>query len=111
MKRILMTLALSMLVSLRVVADSDSIIEMEVHGMVCAFCAQGISKKLGNIEAVDDLFVNLNHGLVAIALKPGQDIPDNVLRSAIIDVGYSVNNIDRRVGTLTELRAQIGREP
>jgi len=86
-------------------------IEVKVNGLVCAFCAQGISKKLGNIEAVDDLFVNLNHGLVAIALKPGQDIPDNVLRSAIIDVGYSVNNIDRRVGTLTELRAQIGREP
>ena len=49
-------------------------IEVEVNGLVCAFCAQGIEKTLRRLPATDDVFVSLEHRLVAIATRDGTDI-------------------------------------
>jgi copper chaperone CopZ len=46
--------------------------EMNVKGLVCAFCAQGIEKKLGKLPATADVVVSLEQRLVADALKDGQ---------------------------------------
>jgi len=63
-------------------------IEMNVNGLVCAFCAQGIEKKLRKLPATADVVVSLEQRLVAVALKDGQDISDADLRKALTDAGY-----------------------
>jgi copper chaperone CopZ len=65
-------------------------IEMTVNGLVCAFCAQGIEKKLKKFPATAEVVVSLEHRLVAVGLKDGTDISDDDLRKALTDSGYTV---------------------
>lgn len=85
-------------------------IEMDVNGLVCAFCAQGIEKKLRAFEATDDLVVSLERRLVAVSTKPGQDIGDDVLRTALTDAGYTVKAIRRSDEPLSAVRDRL-KEP
>jgi copper chaperone CopZ len=82
-------------------------IEMTVNGLVCAFCAQGIEKKLKKFPATAEVMVNLEHRLVAVALKDGQDIPDADLRKALTDAGYTVKAISRSDTSITDVRERI----
>jgi copper chaperone CopZ len=79
-------------------------IEMTVNGLVCAFCAQGIEKKLKKFPATAEVVVSLEHRLVAVALKEGQDIPDADLRKALTDAGYTVKAISRSQTPIADVR-------
>jgi copper chaperone CopZ len=82
-------------------------IEMNVNGLVCAFCAQGIEKQLRKFPATADVIVSLEHKLVAVALKDGQDIPDTELRRALTNAGYTVKAIQRTETPIAELRERL----
>jgi copper chaperone CopZ len=82
-------------------------IEMNVNGLVCAFCAQGIEKQLCKFPATADVFVSLEQKLVAVGLKEGQDIPDADLRRALTNAGYTVKTIDRTETPIAELRERV----
>lgn len=79
-------------------------LEMNVDGLVCAFCAQGIEKKLMKQAATAEVYVSLEHHLVAVALKDGQDIADEQLRELLRDAGYSLREIKRSDEPLDALR-------
>jgi copper chaperone CopZ len=79
-------------------------IEMNVNGLVCAFCAQGIEKQLRKFPATADVVVSLEKKLVAVGLKDGQDIPDSELRHALTNAGYTVKGIERTQTSIPELR-------
>lgn len=79
-------------------------VEIKVNGLVCAFCAQGIEKTLRAKAATDGVFVSLEHGLVAVALKPKAAITDDELTSALADSGYSVTGIQRSERTLDAIK-------
>jgi copper chaperone CopZ len=82
-------------------------IEMTVNGLVCAFCAQGIEKKLKKFPAAAEIVVNLEHRLVAVSLKDGQDIPDADLRKALTDAGYTVKAISRSETPIADVRERL----
>ncbi len=90
-----------------VLQSSAATIEMTVNGLVCAFCAQGIEKKLKKYPATEEVVVSLEHRLVAVALKDGQDIPDADLRKALTDAGYTVKAIDRTDTPLAQVRERL----
>src|SRR5215472_16994233 len=83
-------------------------IEMHVNGLVCAFCAQGIEKKLRKFPATADVVVSLEHRLVAVGLKDGQDIPDDELRKALTNAGYTVTAIQRSDTPIETIRSSLG---
>ena len=83
-------------------------IEMHVNGLVCAFCAQGIEKKLRKFPATADVVVSLEQRLVAVALKDGQDIPDAELRKALTNAGYTVTTIERNDTPIDAIRTRLG---
>lgn len=82
-------------------------IEMNVNGLVCAFCAQGIEKQLRKFPATADVVVSLEQKLVAVSLKDGQDIPDAELRRALTNAGYTVKTIQRTQTPIAELRERL----
>ena len=82
-------------------------IEMTVNGLVCAFCAQGIEKKLKKFPATAEVVVNLEHRVVAVALKDGLDIPDADLRKALTDAGYTVKAISRSETPIADVRERL----
>lgn len=86
---------------------SAKTIEMDVNGLVCAFCAQGIEKTLKGFPATAGVFVSLEHRIVAVQLKDGQDIADPALTKALTDAGYKVVAIRRTDETLDAVRNRV----
>jgi mercuric ion binding protein len=79
--------------------------------LVCAFCAQGIEKKLKKFPAVSEIVVSLEHRLVAVALRDGQDISDDDLRKALKDAGYTVKSIARTDTPIALVRERLKQAP
>jgi copper chaperone CopZ len=105
-----MKLLLKILISLLLTVSASvqaATIEMNVNGLVCAFCAQGIEKELRKFPATADVVVSLEQKLVAVALKDGQDIQDAELRRALTNAGYSVKSIQRTETPIAELRERV----
>ena len=98
---------LSSLLLLASASAQAATIEMNVNGLVCAFCAQGIEKQLRKFPATADVIVSLEHKLVAVALKDGQDIPDTELRRALTNAGYWAVAVQRTEMPLRELRERL----
>jgi len=92
-------------------ATHATTIEMTVNGLVCGFCAQGIEKTLRKDPATDDVFVSLEHRLVAVATKPDADIADATLREALRDSGYDVVAITRTDRPIAAIRGELGAKP
>jgi copper chaperone CopZ len=105
MNRIQMILAVSLIAW--AARSAAATIEMTVNGLVCAFCAQGIEKKLKKFPATAEVVVSLEQRLVAVGLKDGQDIPDVDLRKALTDAGYTVKEIARTETPIAEVRARV----
>ena len=99
--------ALVGLLLLAATSANAATIELHVNGLVCAFCAQGIEKRLRKLPATYDVVVSLEQRLVAVALKDGQDIPDADLRKALTDAGYTVTGIDRTEEPIDAIRARL----
>jgi periplasmic mercuric ion binding protein len=90
-----------------VTSATAATIEMNVNGLVCAFCAQGIEKKLRKLPATADVVVSLEQRLVAVAVKDGQDISDADLRKALTNAGYTVTSIQRTEEPIDSVRARV----
>ena len=108
MKSIVAAITLS-LASLSASAQTStpSTIKAEVNGMVCAFCAQGIEKKLKAMPQAGDVVVNLDKRLVAVEMKPGQTVSHAQIKAAIADSGYDVVKIETVPTSVKDLKAQL----
>ena len=89
---------------------SAKTVEMDVHGLVCAFCAQGVTKSLKAFPASDEVYVSLENKIVAVTLKDGQDIADPALKKAITDAGFKVVAIRRTDESLADIKARGGKK-
>ncbi len=86
---------------------AEKTIKIDVDGLVCAFCAQGIEKKLKAQPATAKVFVSLEKKVTLVALKDGQDISDDKIKSEITDAGYLVKGITRSEESFDAQRAKI----
>jgi len=78
-----------------------------VNGMVCAFCAQGIEKKIRALPQTHDVYVNLKQRIVAVELKAGQMLSNDILKSLIKDAGYDVTDIEVSDHPLTQIKVEM----
>ncbi len=70
-------------------------IQIGLDGLVCAFCAQGVEKKLKAHAATDKVFVSLEKKVALVGLKEGKDIADETIKAEITEAGYAVKSISR----------------
>ncbi len=70
-------------------------VHVQVKGMVCAFCAQGIEKKLRAEGGVEHVKVSLEKQDVLLSLKEGQGPGDARIRELLREAGYEVQAIHR----------------
>ena len=99
---------LALLFSFQVQASEiPNTLELRVDGLVCAFCAQGIERKLKGEDATEAVFVSLADGLVAVALKPGTDIADERLERLLRESGYTLRGVERSEESLDAIRARV----
>lgn len=82
-------------------------IQAKVNGMVCAFCAQGIEKKMRGLSQTKDVYVNLKQRIVAVELKEGQTLSENTVKDLIKDAGYDVTAIEMTNHPVAYIKAEI----
>ncbi len=83
MQRTLTLLALALAMTGVSAADTT---KLTVNGMVCAFCAQGIEKRLGELPQTQAVYVNLGRKIVAVQAKEGQALDVAVLKHEISEM-------------------------
>ena len=74
---------------------TDNIININVNGMVCDFCAQSIEKVFMKRIEVKGINVNLENQKVVIYLEKDTDIEDTTILTIFEDAGYTVETINR----------------
>jgi len=79
--------------------------KIEVNGMVCAFCAQGIEKSLNNIDTTKDVYVNLDAGFVILESQ-SEGVAEEKIKKIIVDAGYDVTQISLIDDTADNIRKQ-----
>ena len=70
-------------------------ITVQVNGMVCAFCSQGITKNFKAHPSIQNVNVDMTKKEVSLTLKDDKDITNDEISKLIVDSGVSVDKIVR----------------
>jgi copper chaperone CopZ len=81
--------------------------KLTVNGMVCAFCAQGIEKRLQALPQTQAVYVNLGRKIVAVQAKDGQALDEARLRHEITEAGYDVVKVETSTQTVEAIRTEL----
>lgn len=81
-------------------------IHAEIKGMVCAFCAKGINKKLRELETTQDVWVDLKSRMVVVELRDQKTMSLEAFTKLIRDAGYDVASVEYINKTLVEIKAE-----
>lgn len=81
-------------------------IKAEVNGMVCAFCAKGIEKKLNAMPDTQATFVDLKSRIVVLEMKEGKTVSVEKFTQVIKDAGYSVSKVETLPKTAKAIQAE-----
>lgn len=81
-------------------------VKATVNGMVCAFCAQGIEKRLSKLPATQAVFVDLKRRVVAVEAKPGQKLDSKQITAEITDAGYDVTRLENVTQSVEQIKAE-----
>lgn len=82
-------------------------VKATVNGMVCAFCAQGIEKRLSKLPATKAVYVDLKLKVVAVEAKEGQTLDGKQITSEITDAGYDVIKLETVEQSAAEIEATM----
>jgi copper chaperone CopZ len=85
---------------------ADDTVKLQVNGMVCAFCAQGIEKRLTALPATGEIYINLARKVVAVQPKAGQTIDVDKVKAEITEAGYDVVKVETVPQTVAQIRAE-----
>ena len=89
------------------VSFATQTIKANVNGMVCAFCAQGIEKKMRALSQTKDVYVNLKQRVVAVELKDGQTISQQTVKDIVKKAGYEVIFIETVEHPVAHIMAEL----
>jgi copper chaperone CopZ len=101
------TLTLLALIAAAAAAHAADTKKITVNGMVCAFCAQGIEKRLQALPATQSVYVNLGRKVVAVQAKDGHALDEAKMRHEISEAGYDVVKVESSTQTVEAIRAEM----
>lgn len=80
--------ALMLLLPLWAHADPQ-VVEIEVSGLTCPFCAWGVERNVEKVTGVESCDVSVEQGKARIVLTPGAKADLDAIKRAILDAGFS----------------------
>ena len=82
-------------------------INVNVKGMVCGFCAQGIEKKLKDEPGVKSVKIDLEKKNVTVETAADADVTNDVLKKLMKDAGFNVDDENiQRTPSLVETKKE-----
>ena len=105
MKSLVRIVSVAALAAATLPAFAANSVKATVNGMVCAFCAQGIEKRLSKMPASEAVFVDLKRKVVVVEAKAGQTLDQKAITAEIADAGYDVVKIETISQSVAEFKA------
>lgn len=88
-------------------SSTPSSLKLQVNGMVCAFCAQGIEKRLKAMPETGELFIDLRNKVVAVQPRAGQTLDAQRVASEVREAGYDVVASQTVAQSVAQIRAEV----
>jgi copper chaperone CopZ len=82
-------------------------VKVTVNGMVCAFCAQGIEKRLSKLPMTKAVFVDLKQKVVAVEAKEGQVLDHKTISQEITEAGYDVVKLEASAKSVADIKSEF----
>jgi cation transport ATPase len=87
-------------------AQAAQSLKLQVNGMVCSFCAQGIEKRLKALPEAGPVFIDLRNKVVAVEPRPGQTLNAERVAGEVREAGYEVVATETVAQTVAQIRAE-----
>lgn len=107
MNKTLITLALTLAGFATLPAAAATSVKATVNGMVCAFCAQGIEKRIAKMSATKEVFVDLKKKTVAVEARAGQTLDSKAIAAEIVEAGYEVVSLETVSQSIADIKAEL----
>ena len=107
MKHHFQTIAALVLAASAASSFAATSVKATVNGMVCAFCAQGIEKRLSKLPAAQVVFVDLKQKVVVVEVKDGQTLDGKTIAAEIVDAGYDVTKLETVEQSVADIKASM----
>ncbi|QTN27433.1 heavy-metal-associated domain-containing protein [Rhodoferax sp. AJA081-3] len=82
-------------------------LKITVNGMVCAFCAQGIEKRINKMGATKEVLVDLKKKTIVVEAKDGQTLDGKAISAEIVDAGYDVVKLEPVTQSVADIKAEM----
>lgn len=66
---------------------------IRVDGASCPFCAFGLEKRIGRLDGVADVRLEMKEGKVIVTLEQGATVSEEALRQAVDEAGFTPREI------------------
>ena len=93
LKRTGLALGLMLFAATAAVADSH-VYKLYVDGLACPFCAYGVEKKIGGLDGVEKVEIEIEDGLVAVTLADGATLDEATAKQAVDEAGFTLRRFE-----------------
>jgi len=87
-------------------AEAVQSLKLQVNGMVCSFCAQGIEKRLQALPDAGPIFIDLRNKVVAVEPRAGRSLDAARVASEVREAGYEVVATETVAKTVAQIRTE-----
>ena len=71
----------------------ETVVEIDIKGMTCAFCVYSLEKELGNLNEVEEVLISLKSNKARLTLKEGAHIDSDTLQEVVLQAGYTPGEV------------------
>ena len=64
--------------------------KLYVDGLACPFCAYGVEKKVGGLDGVERVDIDIDEGLVAVTMAEGSTLDEATAKRAVDEAGFTL---------------------
>lgn len=76
-----------------VLADSH-VYKLYVDGLACPFCAYGVEKKVGGLDGVEKIDIDIDGGVVLVTLADGATLDEAAAKQAVDEAGFTLRKFE-----------------
>ena len=88
-----LVLGLMLFAATAALADSH-VYKLYVDGLACPFCAYGVEKKVGGMDGVEKVEIDIESGLVAVTVAAGATLDEATAMQAVDEAGFTLRKFE-----------------
>ncbi len=88
-----LVLVMMWLAATAVLADSH-VYKLYVDGLACPFCAYGVEKKVGGLDGVEKIDIDIDGGVVLVTLADGATLDEAAAKQAVDEAGFTLRKFE-----------------